>query len=41
MQVLPVIAVEAHNIGNAKPGQVTKKISDLYTEFFNQYCSGK
>ena len=41
MQVLPVIAVEAHNIGNAKPGPVTKKILALYTEFFNQYCLGK
>lgn len=41
MQVLPVIAVEAHNVGNSKPGPITKKISALYTEFFNQYCSGK
>ena len=41
MQVLPVIAVESHNVGNAKPGSVTKKILALYTEFFNQYCSGK
>jgi D-amino acid aminotransferase len=40
MQVLPVIGIEAHNVGNAKPGPVTKKISALYTEFFNQYCSG-
>ncbi|MGB8227312.1 MAG: aminotransferase class IV [Sedimentisphaerales bacterium] len=40
MQVLPVIGIEAHNVGNAKPGAVTKKIAALYTEFFNQYCSG-
>jgi branched-chain amino acid aminotransferase len=36
MQVLPVVAIEAHNIGNAKPGAMTKKIAELYTEFFNQ-----
>ena len=41
MQVLPVIGVEAHNVGNAKPGTMTKKIISLYTEFFNQCCSGK
>jgi len=41
MQVLPVIGIEAHNVGNAKPGAVTKKIATLYTEFFNQYCLGK
>jgi branched-subunit amino acid aminotransferase/4-amino-4-deoxychorismate lyase len=41
MQVLPVVAIEAHNVGNAKPGAVTKKIAALYTEFFNQYCSDK
>ncbi len=40
MQVLPVIGIEAHNVGNAKPGPVTKKIAAIYTEFFNQYCSG-
>lgn len=36
MQVLPVIGVEAHNVGNAKPGAVTKKIAALYTEHFNK-----
>ncbi|MGA2916548.1 MAG: aminotransferase class IV [Sedimentisphaerales bacterium] len=41
MQILPVIGVEAHNVGNAKPGMMTKKVISLYTEFFNQYCSGK
>jgi branched-chain amino acid aminotransferase len=40
MLVLPVIGIEAHNVGNAKPGVMTKKIISLYTEFFNQYCSG-
>jgi len=36
MQVLPVIAVESHNVGNAKPGPVTKRISSLYVEHFNK-----
>jgi branched-chain amino acid aminotransferase len=38
MLVLPVIKIEAHDIGSAKPGPVTKKISAFYTESFNQYC---
>jgi D-amino acid aminotransferase len=36
MQVLPVIAVEAHNVGNAKPGPVTKKIAAIYAGYFNE-----
>lgn len=36
MQVLPVVAIEAHNVGNAKPGTVTKKIMELYTNYFNK-----
>lgn len=35
MQVLPVVAIEAHNVGNAKPGTITKKIMALYTACFN------
>ncbi|MCX5632503.1 MAG: aminotransferase class IV [Phycisphaerae bacterium] len=36
MQVLPVIGIEAHNVGNAKPGAATKKIAAIYTEYFNE-----
>ncbi len=36
MQVMPVVAIESHNVGNAKPGTVTKKIMALYTEHFNK-----
>jgi branched-chain amino acid aminotransferase len=36
MQVMPVVAVESHNVGNAKPGALTKRISSLYTECFNK-----
>ncbi|PKL49680.1 MAG: hypothetical protein CVV39_02605 [Planctomycetes bacterium HGW-Planctomycetes-1] len=36
MQVMPVIKIEAHDIKDAKPGQITKKIAALYTEHFNK-----
>jgi branched-subunit amino acid aminotransferase/4-amino-4-deoxychorismate lyase len=36
MQVMPVVAVESHNVGNSKPGVITKKIMALYTEHFNK-----
>ena len=36
MQVMPVVAVESHNVGNAKPGTITKKIATLYAEQFNK-----
>ena len=36
MQVLPVVAIESHNVGNAKPGPMTKKAAELYTEYFNK-----
>ncbi len=36
MQVMPVIGIEAHNVGNSKPGAMTKKIAAIYTEHFNK-----
>ncbi len=36
MQVMPVVAVESHNVGNAKPGALTKRVSSLYIENFNK-----
>ncbi|MFA5293812.1 MAG: aminotransferase class IV [Phycisphaerae bacterium] len=36
MQVLPVIAIESHNVGNSKPGAITKKITALFSENFNK-----
>lgn len=36
MQVLPVVAIEAHNVGNSKPGTITKKIMAIYTEHFDR-----
>jgi branched-chain amino acid aminotransferase len=36
MQVMPVVAVESHNVGNSKPGALTKRVSSLYIENFNK-----
>jgi branched-chain amino acid aminotransferase len=36
MQVMPVIKIEAHDVGSAKPGPVTGKIAALYIEHFNK-----
>jgi branched-chain amino acid aminotransferase len=36
MQVVPVVAIEAHNVGNSKPGPMTKRLMELYTTFFNK-----
>lgn len=41
MQVMPVIKIEAHDVKDAKPGAMTKKITGLYTEFFNQTVGKK
>ncbi|MCK5784031.1 MAG: aminotransferase class IV family protein, partial [Desulfobacterales bacterium] len=30
MEVLPVTAIEAHTVANAKPGKITKTIADKY-----------
>jgi len=40
MQVMPVIKIEAHDVADARPGAMTKRISALFTESFNQYCLG-
>jgi len=32
MQVLPVIAVEAHTVGDGKPGKTTRRLIDAYQE---------
>jgi D-amino acid aminotransferase len=36
MQVMPVIGIEAHSVGNAKPGVITKKIAAFYAGYFNE-----
>ena len=41
MQVMPVVGIEKHNVGEGKPGAVTKKIQDYYDEFVKNNCRGK
>ncbi|MDD5135437.1 MAG: aminotransferase class IV [Phycisphaerae bacterium] len=36
MQVMPVIKIEAHDVKDAKPGAITKKIMALYKEYFDK-----
>lgn len=36
MQVMPVIKVEAHDVKDAKPGAITKKLMALYKEHFEK-----
>jgi len=36
MQVMPVIKIEAHDVKDAKPGAITKKIMALYKEHFDK-----
>jgi branched-subunit amino acid aminotransferase/4-amino-4-deoxychorismate lyase len=41
MQVMPVVGIEKHNVGEGKPGVITKKIQDYYDEFAKNNCRGK
>jgi len=41
MQVLPVVGIEKHNVGESNPGPVTKKIQEHYNEFIKKYCEQK
>jgi branched-chain amino acid aminotransferase len=41
MQVMPVVGIEKHNVGNSKPGAVTKKMQEHYDEFAKNNCRGK
>jgi branched-chain amino acid aminotransferase len=41
MQIMPVIAVEKHTVGDGKPGAITLKIRGHYIEFFNKSCGRK
>jgi branched-chain amino acid aminotransferase len=41
MQIMPVVAVEKHTVGDGKVGPITKKLRDYYIEFFNKQCERK
>jgi branched-subunit amino acid aminotransferase/4-amino-4-deoxychorismate lyase len=36
MQVMPVIKIEAHDVKDARPGPITKKLMTLYKEHFDK-----
>jgi D-amino acid aminotransferase len=36
MEVLPVATIEAHSVGDTKPGPITKQIAQLYKDRLNQ-----
>lgn len=38
MQVMPVIGVEKHSVGDGKPGVTTKKMRDYYDELAKKQC---
>jgi branched-chain amino acid aminotransferase len=40
MQILPIAAVEAHIVGDGKVGAVTKKLTDVFTNYFTMVCGG-
>ena len=41
MQVMPVVGIEKHTVGDGKPGTITKKIAELYGQFVKQSCGKK
>ena len=41
MQVMPVVGIEKHTVGNGKPGLVTKRLQDYYNEFVKKCCEQK
>jgi len=38
MQIMPVVAIEKHTVGNGKVGPVTKKLIDYFSRFVEQQC---
>ena len=38
MQILPIIRVEKHTVGDGKPGPMTKKLHKSFDEFIKQEC---
>ncbi len=41
MQVIPVVGIEKHTVGDSKPGTITRKITDCYNEFVKKHCKQK
>jgi branched-chain amino acid aminotransferase len=38
MQVMPVVGIEKHTVGNGTPGTITKKITDFYDQYVKEGC---
>jgi branched-chain amino acid aminotransferase len=38
MQVMPVVGIEKHTVGNGKVGQTTEKLRNLFEEFVKEKC---
>jgi branched-chain amino acid aminotransferase len=41
MQIMPVVGIEKHSVGNGQPGTITKKILEHYDEFVKNNCRDK
>ncbi|MBN2182707.1 MAG: aminotransferase class IV family protein [Sedimentisphaerales bacterium] len=41
MQVMPVVSVEKHIVGNGKVGIVAKSVQRIFTEYFENSCEGR
>lgn len=40
MQVMPVARVERHDVGDGRPGAVTRRLRDLLAEQVRKECAG-
>ncbi len=38
MQVIPVVGIEKHSVGQGRPGTITGKLRELYAQFFHDTC---
>jgi branched-subunit amino acid aminotransferase/4-amino-4-deoxychorismate lyase len=41
MQVMPVVGIEKHTVGDGKPGSVTKRMQEYYNTFVKKVCEKK
>ncbi len=41
MQVMPVVGIERHTVGNGKPGAITQRVAKYYEDFFKSNCGRK
>lgn len=41
MQIMPVVGIEKHTVGNGKPGKISGQIQNYYTEYFKKCCERK